>query len=46
MREAVGLSAFDACRVAVAVLAVSALAGLLILRPLSGAVPLEHIRAP
>jgi len=35
MREAVGLSAFDASRVAVAVLAGAALAGALILRPLS-----------
>jgi len=39
MRELVGLSAFDASRVAVGVLAASALAGLLILRPLSDAAP-------
>ncbi|CAA9507730.1 MAG: Uncharacterized MFS-type transporter [uncultured Solirubrobacteraceae bacterium] len=37
MRELVGLSAFDASRVAVGVLAAAALAGLLILRPLSDA---------
>ena len=39
MREAAGLSAFDASRVAVGVLAVTALIGLLILRPLSDALP-------
>lgn len=39
MRELAGLSAFDASRVAVGVLAAAALAGLLILRPLSDAVP-------
>ncbi len=39
MRELAGLSAFDASRVAVGVLALAALAGLLILRPLSDAVP-------
>jgi len=43
MREAVGLSAFDASRVAVGMLAAAALAGLLILRPLSDAVPATGI---
>jgi len=38
MREVAGLSAFDASRVAVGMLAAAALAGLLILRPLSDAV--------
>ena len=45
MRELVGLSAFDASRVAIGVLAASALAGLLILRPLSDALPVGG-RAP
>lgn len=39
MRELAGLSAFDASRVAVGMLAAAALAGLLILQPLSDAVP-------
>ncbi|MDQ3630510.1 MAG: MFS transporter [Actinomycetota bacterium] len=39
MRELAGFSAFDASRVAVGVLAAAALVGLLILRPLSDAVP-------
>ena len=39
MRELVGLSALDASRVAIAVLALTALTGLMILRPLSDAVP-------
>jgi len=39
MRELAGLSAFDASRVAICVLAFTALTGLLILRPLSDAVP-------
>jgi len=38
MREVAGLSAFDASRVAVGMLAAAALAGLLILRPLSDAI--------